>query len=107
MKLNRIMFFCSMIVFLLSWGIKANIPVDRPSNIQDEPLDAWYEKEYAHLYNTEEWYLNSSDPSNYVKVEGYESIYQCENTDGTVSYFREQADENGNKTYILIQDFIP
>ena len=107
MKFNRITFVCSIIVFLLSWGIKTNMPVERPSNLETDLEKAWYEKEYTHIYGDEEWYLSTADPNNYTLVEGYDNIYQCKNTDGSIVYYRAKKDNNGNITYIKIEDFVP
>lgn len=107
MKPSRIAFICSIIIFLVSWGIKVNMPVDRPSNYEDDLQEAWYEKEYSHIYGDDEWYLSTSDTANYVKLDGYESIYQCENADGSISYYRQKKDESGTVKYVKIEDFIP
>lgn len=107
MKKSRIVFACSIILFLVSWGIKANIPVERPDNIEISSQEVWYEKDYSHIYGNDEWYLATADPKNYVKVDGYESIYQCKNIDGTIVYFMKKTDEKGNVTYIEISDFVP
>lgn len=107
MKLNRITCICSLILFLISWGIKSNMTVERPSNVDIEIKDAWYEKEYSHIYGDDEWYLSSADPNNYEQVEGYMNIYQYKNIDGSIIYYRAKTDANGNVSYTEIKDFIP
>lgn len=107
MRLNRILFICSVIIFLFSWGIKANMPVDRPSNLEDEREEAWYEKEYSHIYGDDDWYLAAKDPENYTPVKGYDDIYQYKKADGTVIYYRQETDKNGKVTYVELKDFVP
>ena len=83
------------------------MPVERPSNADIEIKEAWYEKEYSHIYGDDEWYLSSADPNNYEQVEGYTNIYQYKNIDGSIVYYRAKPDANGNISYVEIKDFTP
>lgn len=84
----RIAFIVLLIVFLTSWGIKVNLPVNRPSNITGTEQEAWFEREYSHLYGDDDWYVPTDDVKNYVLVDGYTTIYSCEQTDGSLKYYK-------------------
>ena len=97
MKPVRITFIVLLIAFFIFWGIKVNLPVDRPSSLEEETQVAWYDRDYEHMYGDNEWYLSGNEQS-YVQLEGYDSIYYVEQANGSYKYYKKSGD-----TYIEIE----
>ena len=92
MKPVRIAFIVLLIIFLVFWGVKVNMPVDRPSSLEEETQVAWYDRDYEHMYGDNEWYLSNNEQS-YELVEGYDSIYRSEQANGSYKYYKKSGDK--------------
>lgn len=75
---------CLLLVILgVEWGVKAKMPINRPSNIQEKEETPWYESRYSTPKADADWVLDEEIPVNYIPVPGKDNIYM-------------QVDNNGN-----------
>lgn len=102
MKQNLLVFMGLLALFFTAWGIKMNMPVNRPQNIEDEYTTPWYEKRYSAPVADEEWRLDPSIPLNYIPVPGENELYMVVDENGNILYYMERTAEEdiaGNITW--------
>lgn len=102
MKQNLFVFMSLMAMFFMIWGIKMNMPVNRPQNTEEEYTTPWYEKRYSIPVADEEWRLDPSIPLNYIPVPGEDELYMVVDDNGNILYYMKRTPEEdiaGNITW--------
>lgn len=102
MKQNLLLFMGLLAIFFSAWGIKMNMPVNRPQNAEDGYITPWYEKRYSVPVADEEWRLDPSIPLNYIPVPGENELYMVVDENGNIQYYMKrtpQEDIAGNITW--------
>ena len=93
MKQNLFVLMGLLAIFFTAWGIKMNIPVNRPQNIEEEYTTPWYEKRYSAPVADEEWRLDPSIPLNYIPVPGENELYMVVDENGNILYYMKRTPE--------------
>lgn len=96
MKSIIITFGLLLVAFFSSWGIKANVFVERPSNLDTGQTIPWYMSGSSSPTVSDEWQIDPSIPDNYVPVPGEDELYMIVDTDGTIiGYKHRYLNEEG------------
>ena len=83
---------CSLLtVFAVSWGVKAQSPINRPSNLDEEEETPWYESRYTSPQADEEWILDPEIPLNYIPVPGEDELYMVVDDNGNITGYRRRT----------------
>ena len=87
-----VLFFLALLSsFFLAWGAKARSPVGRPSDLQEEAVEKWYESSYTAPRVSDEWKLDKTIPANYVPVPGADQMFMVVNDAGEITGYRQRS----------------
>ena len=90
MKRIFLVFLSLLAVFFGTWGFKANNPINRPDNLQEEAETPWYEMRYVAPKADAEWYLDPEIPLNYIPVPGEDELYMVVDDSGNITGYRQR-----------------
>ena len=91
MKQLLITFFSLLAAFCLAWNVKANTPINRPSNIDDGHVVAWYESNNVAPIANSAWTLDHTIPGNYIPVPGRSELYMVIGEDGKITGYKQRT----------------
>lgn len=91
MKKIILLFMVLLSVFFTSWGVKANTPINRPSNLNEADETPWYENRYTSPKASEEWYLDPEIEPNYIPVPGQDELYMVVDDSGNIIKYRKRT----------------
>lgn len=103
-----ILFGALVAIFFTSWGVKAGMPIARPSNIHEETKAAWYENGYSSPNADSEWFLEAAIDADHIPVPGQKNVYMWIGEDGTIKgYYRADKQGDGSIVWTKINPDIP
>ena len=100
---------CLLLVILgVEWGVKAKMPINRPSNIQEKEETPWYESRYSTPKADADWVLDEEIPVNYIPVPGKDNIYmQVDNNGNVKKYWKRTQQADGSWVWSKYDPNIP
>lgn len=100
---------CLLLIILgVEWGVKAKMPINRPSNIEEEEETPWYESRYSSPKADADWVLDEEIPVNYIPVPGKDNIYmQVDNSGNVKKYWKRTQQADGSWVWSRYDPNIP